>query len=75
MLASGRKRLLRGLAIGGLGWVCLVAGGCARWNPRGPGFGDESSHWAEHLRPGSAAGQQFGFDQRTREIEANLGIR
>jgi len=53
----------------------VLAGGCSAWNPRGEGFGDTSSTWAQNLRNPTSKGQISGYDTRAQEIEQNLGIR
>jgi hypothetical protein len=54
---------------------CLLAAGCANWNPHGGGFGDESARWGEKMRPPTNPGNLIGYDTRAREIERNLGVR
>jgi hypothetical protein len=58
--------------------VALVCGGllsgCAPVDVRGPGFGDESSAWANQLRPKTTPSPRFGWSTRAREIEGNLGF-
>ena len=49
--------------------------GCAGWNWRGQGFGDNSAGWAAKLRPPADAGRFSGLDARAQEIERNLGVR
>jgi hypothetical protein len=56
--------------------AALVAAGCSCWRDlRGPGYGDETSTWAEDLRPESNEKRLAGFDERSRQIERNLGVR
>ena len=54
-------------------WLALCAG-CTKWNLHGDGFGNETAHWGEKLRP-VTKGQSTGFDTRAKEIEANLGVQ
>jgi len=57
--------------------VCWLVGaaGCAWPNLRGEGFADETSGWTKRLRKPSGTGNLAGVDERSREIERNLGVR
>jgi hypothetical protein len=48
--------------------------GCARWNWRGEGFGDNSGRWAQKMRPPADEKQFSGLDSRAREVERDLGV-
>ncbi len=49
--------------------------GCGKLNLRGKGFDDNSGTWAQKLRPPADESQFSGMDERSREIERNLGVR
>ena len=53
----------------------LALSGCARWNWRGSGFGNNEGAWARKLRPPADEKQLSGLDARAQEIERNLGVR
>jgi hypothetical protein len=56
--------------------LILPSWGC-RWRPdiRGKGFGDNTGEFAQKLRPPADEKQLSGIDERSREIERNLGVR
>jgi hypothetical protein len=49
--------------------------GCAPWNWRGEGFGDDTGSWAQRMRPPADDKQFSGLDARAQQIERNLGVR
>jgi hypothetical protein len=61
--------------------VCLAtvallgAAGCCKLNLRGKGFDDNSGTWAQKLRPPADESKFSGTDERSRDIERNLGVR
>jgi hypothetical protein len=55
-------------------WL-FAAAGCAWPNLRGEGFSDETTGWTKKLRQPTAKGNLAGVDERSREIERNLGVR
>jgi len=56
-------------------FALFAAVGCARWNWRGEGFGNNEGRWAQQLRPPADEKQFSGVDARAQEIERNLGVR
>lgn len=57
--------------------VCLgVAGCCKGWNLRGDGFADDDlARMPQQMRPKEPDGQPYGFSNKARQIESNLGYR
>lgn len=57
--------------------VCLgMAGCCNSWNLRGDGFpDDELAHVPQQVRPKEPTGVPYGFSNKARQIESNLGYR
>ena len=63
-------------------WLAMLAialvvapAGCRRWNWRGDGFGDDTGNFAQKLRPPADEARFSGLDERSREIERDLGVR
>ena len=52
----------------------LALPGCAAWDPRGTGFGDELAQWGQNLRPKGDAASPYGFSTKARQIERSLGV-
>jgi hypothetical protein len=55
--------------------VSLGTLGCGKLNLRGKGFDDNSGSWAQKLRPPADESRFSGMDERSRDIERNLGVR
>lgn len=49
--------------------------GCSRLDLRGDGFHDEWSKSARNFRPPADEKNLAGIDERSRDIERNLGVR
>ncbi len=69
-----RRLVMLLLSLTVVGWLA-AAEGCAWPNLRGKGFDDETTGWTKRLRQPSGEGNLAGVDERSREIERNLGVR
>ncbi len=55
--------------------VLVSLGGCARMNLRGESFNDDDlSKAAREVRPREPNAENWGFSNKSRQIEGNLGI-
>ena len=63
------------LVISAMAMAVSGAVGCGKMNLRGKGFDDNSGTWAQKLRPPADESKLTGTDERSRDIERNLGVR
>lgn len=56
-----------------LALVGLCAPGCASQALRGPGFRDQYADFGATLRPLGDGADRFGFSEKARQIERNVG--
>ena len=64
---------LRRLMPWGAAAIFLFQGGCFLRDVRGPGYRDELQPLGQQMRPDAADHDYWGFDQRSRQTEENLG--
>ncbi|MBN2022030.1 MAG: hypothetical protein JW809_04490 [Pirellulales bacterium] len=70
------RRRLRGWFLLGAAGACLLAAGCTGAPLRGERFAsDDTFDWAGTVRKPDAEVEYFGFSNKARQIERDLGAR
>jgi hypothetical protein len=79
IMLSSWSTLIKSRPIGRWCWglvLLLALPGCAAWNVRGEGFRDkDSAQTFQKLRPAEPGGEAFGFSNKAKQIERELGYQ
>ena len=59
-----------------LSLILIATSGCASWDQlRGENFTDREARWGESMRSAGPEGELWGFSEKARQIERNVGVR